>query len=323
MCFFVKKVKRSGTRKADSFGGKKGEEYFTETWEKCGTCAECRAEKANNWVVRASYEARAHGENACFITLTYAVSPIVLVRKHLQDWLKRFRKAVGVPIRYFGCGEYGQSPEGTHRPHYHLIIWGWNDPAKKLKGFSLRGNPLYESELITRTWGHGRTSYQNYNPAEAGYMALYQSVNEGLIIDRRLAKQAYLDLVGKKNLQALETAKTRCEREKSEYLSIREFNCWSEGIGYMEWAKTLRNKGEGLWVEYVLDGEYLTPSPWVRQCALQGVTIARDEMIRRSEYEENRAETAQQRRAQKAQKAQEREKRLILDAKKARLFDWL
>lgn len=43
--------------------------------------------KANNWVIRNFYEAK-NNEKKCFITLTYAKTPIFLVRKDFQDWLK-------------------------------------------------------------------------------------------------------------------------------------------------------------------------------------------------------------------------------------------
>lgn len=46
-----------------------------------------------------------------------------LAPKDLQDWLKRFRKAISPSkIRYYAVGEYG---DVSQRPHYHLAMFGY------------------------------------------------------------------------------------------------------------------------------------------------------------------------------------------------------
>lgn len=49
-----------------------------------------------------------HGQN-CFITLTYALNQTPpgcsLVKKHFQDFMKRFRFPVDGRIRYYARGE--------------------------------------------------------------------------------------------------------------------------------------------------------------------------------------------------------------------------
>lgn len=115
MCLNANKIIRNGVYKETSYKARKGDTYETNTWGKCGTCAECMAEKANNWLVRNYYEEKAH-EKKCFITLTYAKNPKILIKKHLQDFIKRLRKKLEpIKIRYFGCGEYGTL---KGRPHF-------------------------------------------------------------------------------------------------------------------------------------------------------------------------------------------------------------
>lgn len=67
-------------------------------------------------------------ESTLFVTLTYRNDdlPPTLTKRHLQLYLKRLRKALSreqpaIRIRFFAAGEYG---EGTHRPHYHLLLFG-------------------------------------------------------------------------------------------------------------------------------------------------------------------------------------------------------
>ena len=75
------------------------------------------------------HEASLHERN-CFLTLTFddlhlPASGSVNVRD-VQLFLKRFRKALtyrNMKIRFFACGEYGDK---NLRPHYHLIIFGYD-----------------------------------------------------------------------------------------------------------------------------------------------------------------------------------------------------
>ena len=91
MCLRPKKIYRAGIRKEDNYNGKKGDKYDIETFVKCGTCIQCQNEKANNWVIRNMYEKEEHKE-MCFITLTYKENPIFLIKKDIQDFIKRLRR---------------------------------------------------------------------------------------------------------------------------------------------------------------------------------------------------------------------------------------
>ena len=59
MCINPKKIELNGEYKEDNWKGKKGERYNVEAFIKCGTCSQCIAEKANNWVIRNYYENKA------------------------------------------------------------------------------------------------------------------------------------------------------------------------------------------------------------------------------------------------------------------------
>ena len=97
----------------------------------CGQCIGCRLNYSRNWAIRCVHESSLHEHN-CFITLTYNDENLPLNGsldlKHFQDFMKRLRKKVSVPIRYFHCGEYGSR---LQRPHYHLLLFGLDFPDKK------------------------------------------------------------------------------------------------------------------------------------------------------------------------------------------------
>lgn len=179
MCLNPKKIYLNGEYKKDCWKAKAGEHYTIEAIAKCGVCSQCIAEKANNWVIRNDYESKAH-KDKCFITLTYAKNPIFLVKKDLQDFKKRLRKELEknkIKIRTFDVGEYGTKKK---RPHFHIIIYGWKEEKPKYLGLSKKGFPIYQSELIQKTWGLGRTTYQKFSDYEIPYIALYNTSNENI-----------------------------------------------------------------------------------------------------------------------------------------------
>lgn len=95
----------------------------------CRKCLECRQKRANEWALRCMAEAQKYQQN-CFLTLTYEKSPLFLKKRDLQLFLKRFRKAIYPhKIKYFACGEYGSK---NYRPHFHLIIFGYDFEDKYL-----------------------------------------------------------------------------------------------------------------------------------------------------------------------------------------------
>jgi len=90
----------------------------------CGQCGHCRRNRASEWTARLVNEL-SYWKDSCFLTLTYSDEELPedesLEPEELTLFLKRFRKEVGVKIKYYAVGEYG---EETLRPHYHLILFG-------------------------------------------------------------------------------------------------------------------------------------------------------------------------------------------------------
>ena len=79
----------------------------------------------------------------------------ILLQEDMVLFNKRLRKKQemsdkwGTDLRYFYCGEYGET---TGRPHHHAIHYGLEIPDLKKK----RGNnPYFESETIDKIWGMG------------------------------------------------------------------------------------------------------------------------------------------------------------------------
>ncbi len=151
----------------------------------CGKCIGCRLERSRKWAMRCVMEASLHEENS-FITLTYDEEHLPpsasLVPRDLSLFWKRFRKAIGKPIRYFACGEYG---ERTQRPHYHAIIFGhqfedrelWQKTQEQIISASpvdVSSSPsLYQSSLLSDCWSLGFGSVGDVTFESAAYVARY------------------------------------------------------------------------------------------------------------------------------------------------------
>ena len=119
-------------------------------WVPCGRCFECKVAKSTEWSNRIALEAMEHEEN-CFITLTYDNQYLPennsLRRKDLQDFIKRLRRRYeDRKIRYFYCGEYGS--KGL-RPHYHMILFGYDFVDKTYWMNDHKGNAIYRSKLLS------------------------------------------------------------------------------------------------------------------------------------------------------------------------------
>lgn len=113
----------------------------------CGTCDECLRKRAKDIYLRARFEVeRALLRGGCgfMCCLTYDDETLptlshlgqkymVFNKQHVIDFIKRlrtklerfFKKHYNMPapdFKYLITSEYGTDPDGTHRPHYHLII---------------------------------------------------------------------------------------------------------------------------------------------------------------------------------------------------------
>lgn len=124
----------------------------------CRTCEGCRNDNAREWSVKLLHESLIHIENnelnCSFVTLTYNDDFIPAFGAldyfdHWNNFLKRLRRALEPKkIRYFIVGEYG---EKNLRPHYHVIIFGYNFPDRTFHCYR-HGNPIYRSKFLEKLW---------------------------------------------------------------------------------------------------------------------------------------------------------------------------
>lgn len=138
----------------------------------CGQCIGCRLERSRQWAVRCTHEAQMH-ENNSFITLTYDDEHLPedgsLHLRDFQLFMKRLRERVGVRIRFYHCGEYG---DRQGRPHYHACIFGYGFPDR-VKWKVINENPSYRSELLEETWQQGFSCVGEVTFQSAAYVARY------------------------------------------------------------------------------------------------------------------------------------------------------
>lgn len=141
----------------------------------CGQCIGCRKEKARQWAVRIMHEAQMH-PSSCFVTLTYddehRRDDHELSKRDLQLFWKRLRKQLGVRIKYFACGEYG---ERSGREHYHAIIFGtaFEGDRKLWRKKHGKREPLWSSPTLSKAWKNGLALFGEVTFASAGYVAAY------------------------------------------------------------------------------------------------------------------------------------------------------
>jgi hypothetical protein len=124
-------------------------------------------------------------ERASFVTLTYNDDMLpysfdglpILCKQDVQLWLKRLRKRFGRDkIRYYAAGEYGTK---THRPHYHVIVYGigpeqldpqflaYGGKSGGIKGLEKRVTPL------SMTWPYGIVHVGEVTRESIQYVAGY------------------------------------------------------------------------------------------------------------------------------------------------------
>lgn len=91
----------------------------------CGKCPYCMQRRVNNWVFRCMKHLE-NSDSGYFVTLTYDQPPIsekglmTLRKRCFQLFAKRLRKLCGAGVKYYACGEYGDT---YNRPHFHAILF--------------------------------------------------------------------------------------------------------------------------------------------------------------------------------------------------------
>ena len=109
-----------------------------------------------------------------FVTLTYHPDHLpengTLVKKHVQDFLKRLRKNTGWTFKYFAAGEYGTD---KGRLHYHIILFGVEFPDMTYWRKSPKGMKIYRSKILEKAWKLGHSEIGTVTPQSASYTANY------------------------------------------------------------------------------------------------------------------------------------------------------
>lgn len=183
----------------------------------CGKCLDCRLSYSREWATRIVHEAQTSGLSS-FLTLTYDEDHIPddrsVSKREIQLFIKRLRKKLGsLKIKYFACGEYGETR--GQRPHYHLIILGFDFPDREYWSRTGTGNINYRSKLLESCWDKGFSTVGEVTFQSAGYVARYS-------MKKQADKSAY-------ELVNTETG----EVEKC----AEEFVTMSQGIGKDWWNK--------------------------------------------------------------------------------------
>lgn len=155
----------------------------------CGHCDACKIRRRKDMATRLAHECSCH-ESAIFLTLTYDDThlPIgvdghpTLCIADVQRFMKRLRRHLDYcpkkpdgrdhvinPIRYFAVGEYGSK---RHRPHYHIMIFGWS-PSDKVFHRQRDNIISYRSKQIEKLWTNGFSEFSGVSPYVAKYCARY------------------------------------------------------------------------------------------------------------------------------------------------------
>lgn len=135
----------------------------------CGQCIGCRLDRSREWAVRLQHEST-RWSTSSFLTLTYEEAPASLDRHAFPAFMKRLRKKTGEHMKYFHVGEYG---ELLQRPHYHAILFGYGFPDRRRWKTNGRGETLFQSDELEKTWGLGFCSLGAVTFESAAYCARY------------------------------------------------------------------------------------------------------------------------------------------------------
>lgn len=129
----------------------------------CGKCPNCLESRRGDWSLRLAIELE-HSTGAHFVTLTYNDENIYInengapsvLKKDMQDYMKRLRKTTTTKLRYYTIGEYGTK---TQRPHYHILLFNY---------------PKGKDHHITTSWlGKGHTKVGTVTAASIHYVTKY------------------------------------------------------------------------------------------------------------------------------------------------------
>ena len=190
----------------------------------CGQCLGCRLKKSRTWALRCMHEAQSNDVNS-FITLTYDPENLpknnTLKKEHFQKFMKRLRKKTKQKIKFYHCGEYGET---NLRPHYHAILFNKKfDDEKWIPGIPKN---LKVSEELQTTWPSGYSTIGSVTFDSAAYVSRY-------IIKKQTGKGVQR-INPKTGLRPYERLDIDGVLQKQQVLP--EYTTMSNGIG-KEWFK--------------------------------------------------------------------------------------
>lgn len=211
----------------------------------CGKCLGCLADKSRNYATRAIHEYYANrDQEGCFVTLTFnddmlnkrdVENPWSVSRTELSGFIKRMRERIyskyGKTVRIFASGEYGE----LHlRPHYHMIIYGFNFPDKYETSYRPFGKDIiryYRSDFLEDLW---KPAYDNPSFGFSSIGELTQ--NSCQYVSRYTAKK--LNNLTDKEYKRSNTEKPFLYTPSKEGLGFKYFQKYYKEIyanGYCHW----------------------------------------------------------------------------------------
>lgn len=148
----------------------------------CGRCLPCRIQRRRIWTHRILLEAAEHESNA-FVTLTYRDDNLPagnsLLPCHVSSFIKRLRKRTDNRLRYYACGEYGET---TGRPHYHIALFNYPGCDHGITRTE-RDVCCDGCAKVHAAWGHGQILLGTLERQSAEYIAGYTAKNYTAVQD--------------------------------------------------------------------------------------------------------------------------------------------
>lgn len=178
----------------------------------CGICIDCRLDYSRQWAIRCKHEASLHEKNCVVtLTYSdenipkgwwdksdekkpkWVEAPGTIDPDAGPAWMKRLRAKIQYEreqlhkpwnpkdaIKTYGCAEYGCNdpkcgrPWCGHnmRPHYHIILFNYDFPDKKVTQ-TTQGRNYYTSQILEQTWGLGGCQIMDMNFETAAYVSRY------------------------------------------------------------------------------------------------------------------------------------------------------
>jgi len=145
----------------------------------CSKCQGCRLQKSKQWALRSLHEFKSVGKGV-FLTLTYDEQHVPTnfsVDLHeTQRFMRKVRKRLrrehgpGFKVSFLAIGEYGDQ---MGRPHYHVLLFGFDFPDKTYYRTTSQGDRVYKSEMLSELWPYGLHEIGDITYKSAAYCARY------------------------------------------------------------------------------------------------------------------------------------------------------